>query len=143
MLLTAIYSCGKHINGGNSQANKEVTDFATAYFNYNFNEALKYCTPESEKWIVYTASNIHDADIEVLRNAKQGASVEIKNFVFDDNDSTGYALITVHNYMRLDTIGKAGHEIVQADYHIPIVLRDSKWTVKMEGLPRSEKQNHD
>jgi|SRR5574344_189205 hypothetical protein len=141
-ILSMIFGCGK-LHTSDKQLNDEVNAFATSYFNYDFHGALSHCTPESRKWIVYAASNIHDADIDVLRNAKEGASVEIKDYVFDDNDSTGYALVTVNNYMRMDTIGKACQLISKSDFRLPIVMRNNKWTIKMEGLPRSERQSHD
>jgi len=79
----------------------------------------------------------------MLRNASEGASIEINNYNYDDNDTTGVAIITVNNFMRLDTIGKAGHIIDKAIFRIPIVLREGKWTIKMVNLPRSEKLSRD
>lgn len=140
---TALFSCGVTHKGDNDQINKEVDDFATSYFNYNYKEAIRHCTPESRKWLIYAASNIHDADIIILKNSKEGASIVINDYEFHDNDTTGYALITVHNYMQLDTIGKAGRIIKQADFRLPVVLRNKRWTIKMEAPLRSEKPNRD
>ena len=48
-----------------------------------------------------------------------------------------------NNYMQLDTIGKAGRIIKQADFRLPVVLRNKRWTIKMEAPLRSEKPNRD
>jgi len=133
-------------NPSHSQSDKvdnEVNAFAEAYFNYDFKTAASHCTPESEKWLKYVASNINQSDVDMLRNASEGASIEINNYNYDDNDTTGVAIITVNNFMRLDTIGKAGHIIDKAIFRIPIVLREGKWTIKMVNLPRSEKLSRD
>ena len=45
--------------------------------------------------------------------------------------------------MQLDTIGKAGRIIKQADFRLPVVLRNKRWTIKMEAPLRSEKPNRD
>lgn len=143
MFCTILFSCGVTHTSGNDQLNSEVDDFAISYFNYNYKEAIRHCTPESKKWIIYNASNIHNADINILRNSKEGASIVINDYEIHDNDTTGCALITVYNYMQLDTIGKSGRIIKQADFRLPVVLRNNKWTIKMEAPLRSEKLNHD
>jgi hypothetical protein len=145
IILFPVFTIGCN-NSSHSQSDKvddEIKAFAEAYFNYDFKTAANHCTPESKKWLWYAASNINQADIDVLRNAPEGASIEINDYNYNDNDTTGIAIITVSNFMRLDTIGKAGHLIDKAIFHIPIILRDGKWTVKMVNLPRSEKPNHD
>lgn len=138
-----LFSCSVTHRGSDDQLNSEVDDFATSYFNYNYKEAIRHCTPESRKWLIYAASNINDADINVLRNLKEGASIVINDYDFHDNDTTGFSLITVNNYMQLDTIGKAGHLIKKGDFRLPIVLRNKKWTIKMEAPLRNEKPNRD
>ncbi len=138
-----VTGCNNHPNVQSDIVDNEVNAFAEAYFNYDFKTAANHCTPESEKWLRYAASNIHQADVDMLRNAPEGASIEINDYEYDDNDTTGVAIITVNDFMRLDTIGKAGHMIDKAVFRIPIILRDGKWTVKMVNLPRSEKPSRD
>lgn len=140
MLFTA---CNGPSTGDEDTVKQDIISFAQAYFNYDFKHALKYCTPESDKWIKYAASNIHEADLELLREQDEGADVDLDDLEFSDNDSTGIAVVTVENYMRLDTIGNAGRMIDRATFRIPIVLRDTRWLIKMEDLPRSEKSSRD
>lgn len=135
--------CGSSSNSNDENIKNDVKAFANAYFNYEFTKAAKYCTPESERWLKYASSNIHEADVEVLRNADEGASVEINDIYYHDDDTTGTASIAVHHYMRIDTIGNAGHIIKEAVYKLQLVIRNGKWLIKMEDLPRSEKPNRD
>ena len=59
------------------------------------------------------------------------------------NDTTATANYRIHNFMRIDTLGKAGEMTEQADYIITLVKRDGKWNVKMEGPLQSERRNRD
>ena len=43
-----------------------VTAFAEAYFNYDFEKAKRMVTPESEKWLRFIASNITQEDIDLV-----------------------------------------------------------------------------
>ena len=114
-------------------------EFSSAYFNYDFKHAEQYLTPDSKKWIAYAASNIHDADLELLRKQQNDAAVQLEDVEVNDDDSTAIANVTVSNYMRLDTIGNAGRMITEARFRLTLVRDRDKWKVRMVGLPRSEK----
>lgn len=112
--------------------------FATKYFNWHFEEALPYCTPESEIWLRYAASQVHQADIDSLRAQKEGASADIDDINIADNDSIAQVGITVHNYLRMDTIGNACRKINEAKFLLDIRRRSGHWKVRMVNLLRSE-----
>jgi hypothetical protein len=144
LLIIAMSVCCDNLPKGDSdKVKEEIAAFANAYFNYDLKTAARHCTPESKIWFRYLASNIHQADVEVLKKAPEGASIEIKDINYDDNDTTGTAIVAVNNYLRLDTIGKAGRMIDNATFRIPIIYREGRWTVKMANLLRSEKPSHD
>jgi ketosteroid isomerase-like protein len=143
MIMTAALMVGCNYISDEKDISATVEKFAEAYFNYDFETAMKLTTADSEKWLRYAASNIHQADVDVLRSQEEGASVSIDDITIDDGDTTASALVTVHNYMRLDTIGNAGRMISQAQFRLNMVMESDKWRIKMEGLPRSEKQHHD
>lgn len=129
-------SCGDMPFGASQETKQEVTDFANAYFNYDFKTALEHCTPESRKWIEFSASNVHETDLDQIRRLDEGTKVEVAGFDFDSNDSTGTATVVVTNYLHLG-IGEPSEIVDKAKFRLPIVKRGEKWTVKMEGLPRS------
>ena len=119
---------------------ERVDSFATAYFNWRFHKAIKYVTPESEKWIRYAASQVHKADLELINSQEEGASIEIEDIEHTD-DSTANVRIKVSNYMRMDTIGKAGRMIDTAHFTLLARYQQSQrlWMIMLTELPSHKK----
>jgi len=140
LFLPLLFSACQTNSTHNEEDLKDCVDsFATAYFNWQYKKSMPYCTQESERWLRYAASNVLQEDIDLLRAQAEGASHEIKGIDFHDNDSTATAVITVRNFLQMDTIGTAGHMVQEATMQLPLVMRNGKWLVKMEGLPQNEK----
>lgn len=79
-ILTSVYTltgCQSH-QGDENQLENDIDSFATYYFNWQFPKTLKYCTQSSEPWLRYAASNVHQADVDLLRTKAEDATVEIK-----------------------------------------------------------------
>lgn len=110
---------------------EDIGMFANRYFNYNFPEALTLCTPESAKWIRLAASNVTEADLDVLRAQERGAEAEVVSVDFGSGDTTAVATVRVSGFMLADTIGAPGHIVAGAEYRIPAVRRDGRWLVRM------------
>lgn len=66
MMMMAGSSC-KHELSEEEQLRMDADSFAVNYYNWHFEKALRFCTPESEKWLRFTASNVHQADVDSLR----------------------------------------------------------------------------
>lgn len=62
----ALMSCQPH-KGSEEQLKADIDSFATYYYNWHFEKAARFCTPESKVWLRYAASNVHQADIELLK----------------------------------------------------------------------------
>lgn len=131
-------SCGRH---GSRQLKREVDSFAVNYFNWQFHKAYRHVTPGSEIWIAYAASQVHQADIDLLRQKEKPATCEIHGIDFDDNDSTAVAHVTIRDFLRMDTIGRAASFVASADYDIPLVFNVEKdrWMVSLHGMLRENK----
>lgn len=141
--IIALSSC-RHVSfGAESDIEATVDSFACDYFNWHFEEAARHCTPESERWLRYAASNVHQADIDLLTHQEESAQHEILEINMDENDTTATVHLTVRNYLHMDTIGTKGHFVNQADFVLNLVRRNGRWLVRMGGLPRSEKRNRD
>lgn len=119
------------------EAEAAALAFANAYFNYDFDEAAKFCTEDSRRWLAFAASNVYGADVEVLRNMDTGATADVTDVDFSDGDSTAVATVEVANFMQRDTIGKAGRVIDEAEFALTLVRSDGRWKVRMASLPRS------
>lgn len=141
-IITTSSSC-KQEPGSEEQLLEDADSFAVNYYNWHFEQALRYCTPESEKWLRYAAGNVHEADVELLRNREEDAQVELGDILYDDNDSIATIETKVYNYLQMDSIGKAAHLIPESTFRLTMVKRSGKWLIRMESPLRSEKQSHD
>ncbi|SNU11702.1 hypothetical protein SAMN06298210_11312 [Prevotellaceae bacterium KH2P17] len=120
---------------------KETADsFATNYYNWRFEAAKAYCTPESGRWLRYAASQVHQEDVDVLKAQAQGAKCEIQDIAYADNDTTATVNISVRDFLRMDTIGTVAHLTDEASYTLTAVRRNEKWKVALSSLPRALKE---
>ena len=132
-MLPFVASCNHE---GSEKQLKETADlFSTNYFNWHFKEALPYVTDDSYRWLSYAASQVHQADIDILRNMNEGASHEIGDIEFV-NDTTAYVLVNVNNFLSIDTIGTEGHIVNEATFRFKAVCKNNIWKIKLNSLPR-------
>lgn len=139
--------CQSH-EGSKEQMENAIDSFATHYYNWHFAEALKYCTPTSERWLRYMASNVHEEDIDLLRSKEEDATIEINDIDFHDDEVTATARITISNFLQMDTIGQAAHLIEQATFPLQLEMQQGKWKVnldaaRMANLPQNGKRSRD
>lgn len=140
-LLLMITSCNG--NREEEQLREDVDSFAVNYFNWQFKKALPYCTDDSKVWIRYAASQVHQADIDLLKSQSEGIQYEINDIKYI-GDSLAKVRITVRNLLEMDTIGTSGHIVEKRIYTLNVVhTGKEKWRIRMEGLPRGEKQSRD
>lgn len=136
LLLAAICGCSGERSRQNDAA-AVAEDFGRAYFNYDFEQARGYCTAESERWLSFAASNVYEADVEVLRGMEKGAEVVAEAADYADDDSTATVVLNVSGAMQRDTIGRSGRVAASGTYRLSLVKRDGRWLVRMASLPRS------
>ena len=144
-ILTSVYTltgCQSH-QGDENQLENDIDSFATYYFNWQFPKTLKYCTQSSEPWLRYAASNVHQADVDLLRSKAEDATIEINDIDFSDDGANATVSITVYNFLQMDTIGQEAHLVEEADFLLPMCMEEGVWKVKMASLPQSGKKNHD
>ena len=144
-ILTSVYAltgCQSH-QGDENQLENDIDSFATYYVNWQFPKTLKYCTQSSEPWLRYAASNVHQADVDLLRTKAEDATVEINDIDFGDDEVSAIADITVRNFLQMDSIGEEAHLVEEADFLLPMCMENGVWKVKMASLPQRKKKNHD
>ncbi len=132
--LVALPGCQPH-EGSEDQLKEDVDSFATLYYNWHFPGAAKYCTPGSERWLRYAASNVHEADIELLRQKPEDASIEITDVDFGDDEVSAVVTLRVKDFLQMDTIGQEAHLIPKTEVQLPMELHGDKWKVRLEKLP--------
>jgi len=138
IILLGLSGCQPH-EGSESQLKEDVDSFATYYYNWHFEKAAKYCTPESEVWLRYASSNVHQADIDLLHNKPEDAAIEINDIDFGDDEVSATVHLQVSDFFQMDSIGKEAHLIKQADFKLPMVLHEGKWKVVLKDLPTKSK----
>jgi len=125
-LLTS--ACARDGRNGDKEVIAAANNFASAYFNYDFNGARPCVTPESERWLRFFASNVLEEDIELLKAQTSAAEHEVENISYA-SDTVAVAHCRIENYLKRDTLGRAGH-VVDKDYvSMKLVLRNGRWLV--------------
>lgn len=142
-VLLAFYACDFLDKEGGDMADETATQWAEAFFNYQYDRAARFVTPESRKWISFAASNISEQDVEILRQQENMANIILLDCV-QTNESTWTATIEVNHFLVRDSLDKAGHLVdTDTEFQVDIVERDKRMFVRMEGLPQSGMRSRD
>lgn len=136
LLLVACNNDGRKYDSNIVEA---VDCFAASYFNYDFMDARRYCTIESEKWLRFAANNVIDEDIELLREQKEGASHEVMD-VKCVSDTVATVRLTVRNFLKRDTLGRPGHVVNKDLFVIKLVRRNEKWLVDASSIAHDSRR---
>lgn len=139
--LLLISACGQDTNDSDEKFSQQALAFGEAYFNYDYEDAAKLVTPESEKWLSFAASNITQEDIDLI-NSHDRATVTVDDFTLN-NDSTAMVTLIVKDFVQKDTLFRPASVTDEAEFQLEVVRREGKYFIKMEGLPQSERQNRD
>lgn len=126
-----IISCGEEEH---NDPRTVVDSFATAYFNWRFKEAEPYVTYQSRKWLCFAASQVDSEDVDSLRAMEFAATVDVED-IDDIDDSTALAMVTVKNFLMLDSIGMHPRKETERKFQIPLSLDGKYWKVKLSHLP--------
>lgn len=142
MVVIALWGCETDSSDIDKKVREVASAFAEAYFNYDFEEALKWVTDDSEKWLRFAATNISQEDVDSLNAQMKAATVEADEVSYID-DETLTVGITVKDFLLKDTVGKPGHIENEAKYNLTIVKQGRKFRVRMACLPQNERRSHD
>lgn len=118
------------------QIEQDALAFASAYYNFRFNNALALCTQESEKWIRFHASNVRQADIDTYNNMPDSAQCAISEVSLDD-DSTATVLVDVRNYVLTDSIYRKGEIGRKAQVKLKMKKKAGKWLICLDSIPEA------
>ena len=115
--------------------------FGEYFFNCLYKDAMKLCTPESEKWLRYAASNISQEDIDILNSQKDDATCESTDMTMQD-DTTAVVTIKVKNFLMMDSIGVPSKIKDSALYTIVMRKRDGQWKAHLGSMPQEVREIH-
>ena len=125
---------------GDQQAIEAAEKWADAYFNCDFKDAGNYVTQESQKWLLYAASNTTEQELKLLQDAG-GAYAKASDWFEEANDTMRLITLTVTNFLtaqqQTPTLTKEG------TVKVVVIKRGNSWQVRMAGLPQNGMQSHD
>jgi len=139
-LVTFLTSCSIGTNDDDA-AQQVAVAWADAYFNCDYHMAEKYTDSGSVKWLHFAASNTTEKDLKLLH--KNPASVEFDDYFSRASDTLWVVSLTVNNFLETTALDEEPSQSDEGHYYITVVKSNGEWKVKMEGLPRNEKQSHD
>ena len=117
------------------EAEQTVLRFAETYYK----EAAQLCTPSSEKWIRFVATNVTDSDLIVLNQSDVEPQYEVDDLNAID-DSTMTATIEANHYFHLHDIGQKA-DIKEADTYTFTLRRiNGQWKIDLASVPRPTSQ---
>ena len=144
LLLTSVIivltSCSL-TSADDSAATAIAEQWATAFFSCDYHQAAALCTPESERWLRFAASNTTEQDLALLQ--EKTLEVAATDFFPDANDTLRVVEVEVQNFLQPTAVGAPSVLQEEGVFHICVVKRGGQWLVKMAGLPRSERQSRD
>lgn len=143
LVLTKLKSVLTNFTGGKNDAEKKLIIWANAYFNFDYEKALKYTTSEGEQWIRFAASNITEEDVSFIKEQNPQTQIDILNSQLTEGDTVCNASIRVSHFIQLGLSPQDNRVIDHADFQVQLVKRGDEWLVRMEGLPQSGKQSRD
>ena len=141
LLLTTVFIASCSFSPDGDDAALEVaTDWAEAYFNCDFHDAAEYATEESGKWLRFAASNTTEQDLQTIAGK---ATATADDYFTVANDTLRVVTLHVRNFLKPVALGSPAQLQEEGTFLVTVVKRDGKWKVRMEDLPRSEKQSRD
>ncbi len=136
-LCFSVSSCRHFTDEGAADAC--VDSFSQHYFNWQYEACMPYVTPLSKHWLEYAASQVHEEDVKALRAMPSAAKYEVLSLQYGKNDEQMIAKVEVSDFLVMDTLGMAAHQLERAVYVLNLKLRDKRWLVELNQLPQRVK----
>ena len=102
LLMTA---CSEYSGASEKKLVQTVDSFATYYYNWQYHQALRFTTPQSEQWLKLCASQLTQDDVDQLNQQEERPSYEIGEIEFL-NDSTALS-ISFSNFLRPKSVSSS------------------------------------
>ena len=141
LALSLLLTACDMIQNDDDEATSTAIQWGEAFFNCDYHAAEALCTPESRRWLQFAASNTTQQDLDLLK--QHAAQIEATDFFPEANDTLRVVELVVHNSVKPTVAGEEPSQVDEALFHTTVVKRNGQWLVRMEGLPRSEKQSRD
>lgn len=115
-----------------------ATQFAASYFGCHYDKAMKLCDEESRKWIVFTATNVTDRDLEILNSSSDEPCFNIKDINID-NDTAATVVVEANNYLNISAIDTVATMSKAGTYTLRLRHTADGWRVALRAVPAPER----
>lgn len=128
LAMSLLAACGKFSKSQEDNIQATADSFATNYYTWHFDKAMKFATDEMKKEISFISSNVHKSDIEKLKNTTFAPNIETGEITIID-ESTAKAELSLSNVFLMDSLGKEAHLYEQAKRTIYLKRCNECWLV--------------
>ena len=142
LLLPLLFSGCQLADKESMQVRQAAEYWAEAYFHFDFQQAAQHTTAEGLRWLQFAASNINEADLDVINQYIDDISISVSD-VYVGNDTMAVAAVHVNHWFSPDSIGYAGSMKDDGVFDVELVKRNGAWKVRMACLPQSGMQSRD
>ena len=139
LLPTLLVGCDVRKVAFSREFDGSVDSFAVYFFNWRLDKAAQFCTPDSKKWLQFAASQVQPEDLEQMKNLPNNFAYSYETTQGDTKGVAAEVALNVENFFVLDSIGKPGRLKDSATFPLQLVKQDGTWKVKLDGLPRMDK----
>ena len=108
--------------------------FATNFYNWRLEKALKYCTAESKTQISFLASNISEEDIELINQRNEDASIEITNTGMLEEGIKARISMKIYNSFKMKDINSEVQLNKERDVTFNLIKVNEGWKVDLTTL---------
>ena len=108
--------------------------FATNFYNWRLEKALKYCTAESKTQISFLASNISEEDIELINQRNEDASIEITNTGMLEEGIKARISMKIYNSFKMKDINNEVQLNKERDVTFNLIKSNEGWKVDLTTL---------
>lgn len=129
ILTLTVSGCEKSSRSDKETMISVADSFANAFYNFNYGKAIALCDSDSRKAIYFFCGNLTEKDMEIIRNAPQGASVTVTDADCDE-DRSGSVVVTVNDFFSKDSIGVTGTIKKEESYRLPLRKINGRWIVR-------------
>ena len=139
LLPTLLVGCDVRKVAFSREFDGSVDSFAVYFFNWRLDKAAQFCTPDSKKWLQFAASQVQAEDLEQMKSLPNNFAYSYEITQGDTKGVAAEVALNVENFFVLDSIGKPGRLKDNATFPLQLVKQDGTWKVKLDGLPRMDK----
>lgn len=129
MILSSLLLSACNLLGSDEEAVREVADeFSQRFCTWHFPDAAAYTTDRAERYLRHLSSNVSEADLEVLRAAKDMPDYSIEDITMAEDSAI--VDVKLSNFAQMDTIGRPATIVENTKITLVLIKNNKEWKIK-------------